>query len=131
MVEKHRIVVDGTARDAEACDTCWSATLALFARWAAQGRAPSVKKAKVDELVGWPDTEWRFTAHALKRMGERFVKPLDVLKTIAQPEIKRPGEAADEEIWQRGDTKVVVVPSRQVIKTVAKNNLTISYPKAV
>jgi hypothetical protein len=53
-------------------------------------------------------------------MGERFVKPLDVLRVIAMPEIKRPGSAADEEIWQRGNTKIVVVPDRQVIKTVAK-----------
>ena len=120
MVETHRVNVDGTARDAEACDTCWSKTLALFATWAIAGREPTIKRSKVTDLVEWPDTPWRFTSHAILRMGERFVKPHDVLKVIAMPEIKRPGEAADEEIWQRGNTKIVVIPDRQVIKTVAK-----------
>lgn len=131
MVETHRLAVDGTARDAEACDTCWSSTLASFAQWATAGRAPSVRKAKVADIVAWPGTEWRFTNHAMQRMGERRVKPLDVLKVIAAPEIKRPGEEADVEIWQRGDTKIYVIPDRQIIKTVAKVQSETSYPKAV
>lgn len=131
MVETHRIVIDGTARDAEACESCWSRTIALFATWATAGRAPSLKKSKLTELHSWPDTEWRFTSHAMQRMGERHVKPLDVLKVIAQPEIKRPGDAADEEIWQRGNTKIVVVPARQAIKTVMKHVNESDYAKAV
>lgn len=131
MVDTHRISVDGTARDAEACEPCWSKTLASFATWATAGRAPTVKRSKTGDLLQWPDTPWRFTAHAFKRMGERHVKPHEVLAVIERPEIKRPGEAADEEIWQRGETKVVVIPSRQVIKTVAKIQTAPALAKAV
>ena len=120
MVETHRIVVDGTARDAEACHDCWSKTLAGFAAWATQGRAPVTKKSKISDAVAWPDTPWKFTPHAFKRMGERKVTPTQVLRVLAEQDIRRPGDSVDTEIWQRGDIKVVVVPDKQVILTVAK-----------
>ena len=122
LVETHRIVVDGNTRDAEACDSCWSSTLATFAVFATAGRAPAAKRYKKDELVQWPDTPWRFTNHAMLRMGERKVRPVDVLKVIAAPEVKRPGDTEDTEVWTRDNTKIVVSPARQVIQTVAKIN---------
>jgi len=120
MVETHRIVVDGTTRDAEACHGCWSTTLAGFAAWATQGRAPSAKKSKISDAVSWPDTPWKFTPHCLERMGTRKVSPTQVLRVLAEQEIRRPGDTADSEIWQRGDIKIVVVPDKRVVVTVAR-----------
>ena len=48
------------------------------------------------------------------------MKPADILRALDRPDIRRPGHAADEEVWVRGTTKVVVVPERQIIVTVAK-----------
>lgn len=122
LVQTHRIIVDGQARDAEACDPCWSRTLVAFAAWATQGRTPSRKKSVAKDVVAWPDTEWKFTSHAMQRMGERKVKPRDVIRCVDMPDVCRPGKASDQEIWTRGTTKVVVVPERMVILTVAKTD---------
>lgn len=119
LVETHRISIDGHVLDAEACDTCWNRMLAAFGTWAVVGQMPKKKRASIKGAVSWPDTPWRFTAHALERMGKRKVSPSDILRVIDLPDIRRPGEAADEEVWTRGRTKVVVVPNSQVVLTVA------------
>jgi hypothetical protein len=120
IVETHRITVDGTSRDAEACDTCWSNIMAAFAGFAATGREPEKKRYKKDELLEWPDTPWKFTNHAMLRMGERRVSPAAVLRVIKEQEIRRPGKHDGEEIWQRGSVKIVVDPTRQIVTTVAR-----------
>jgi len=120
MVETHRITVDGTSRDAEVCMTCWAPLIAAFAPFASGGREPAKKREKKSDLLQWPDTSWTFTKHALLRMGERGVSPAQVLRVIGEQEIRRPGKYDGEEIWQRGDVKVVVNPERQVVRTVAR-----------
>lgn len=46
MVETHRITVDGTSRDAEACMTCWTPIVGAFTRFANGGRKPVKKRIK-------------------------------------------------------------------------------------
>ena len=120
MVETHRISVDGTSRDAEACMSCWSKVMAAFAGFATSGREPEKKRYKKDELLQWPDSPWKFTNHAMLRMGQRHVSPAAVLRVLGEQEVRRPGKYDGEEIWQRGDVKVVVVPDRMIVKTVAR-----------
>ena len=121
-VETHRIHIDAIARLAEVCARCWEGIVASFAVFATAGRAPEIKTQKAGKALEWPGTPWRFSSHALLRMGQRKVTPQDVLRALDNPEIKRPGKASDQEIWQRGQTKVVVVPDRQVIITVANGS---------
>jgi len=118
-VETHRVAVDAIARVAEACEKCWAGILAGVALFSKAGREPEVKATRAGKALDWPDTPWKFSSHALLRMGERHVTPTAVLRVIADPELKRPGKASDQEIWQKGSTKIVVVPERQVIVTVA------------
>lgn len=120
MVETHRITVDGTSRDAEVCLSCWTPLIAAFAGFANGGREPEKKREKKSDLLQWPDTPWTFTKHALLRMGERGVTPAQVLRVIAEQEIRRPGKYEGEEIWQRGDIKIVVNEERQTVRTVAR-----------
>lgn len=118
-VETHRLTVDTTARDAEVCERCWVGILSALALFHQVGREPEAKQTRTGPVVSWPETAWRFSSHALVRMGERNVKPEEVIRTIERPEVTRPGKASDQEIWQRNGTKVVVVPERRVVVTVA------------
>lgn len=131
MVETHRITVDGTSRDAEACDTCWSKIMGSFAGFASQGREPEKRRYKKQDVLEWPNTPWKFTNHAMLRMGERRVSPAAVLRVIKEQEIRRPGKHDGEEIWQRGNIKVVVDPARQVITTVARTDVAPTLAEAV
>lgn len=120
LVETHRVSVDTTAREAEVCESCWVGIIAALALFHQVGHEPPKKETRTGKVLAWPDTPWRFSSHALIRMGERNVKPEEILRVIERPEIKRPGKASDQEIWQRNGTKVVVVPERQVVVTVAR-----------
>lgn len=121
MVETHRVTVDGVTRDAEVCSNCWGTTTACLTAFYAVSREPSVKVSRV-KAMEWPGTEWRFSSHALQRMGERHVTPEAALKVCDDPELRRPGKASDQEIWTRNGTKVVVVPERRIIVTVARQS---------
>lgn len=71
-------------------------------------------------LMQWPNTPWRFTSHALQRMGERFVMMEDLLPVLKHPDVTRPGDKNDGvEVWLGGRLKVVVNPEQHAVLTVA------------
>lgn len=121
VVETHRVVVDSIARDAEACVECWQGVVEAFVPFAAAGRQPA-KVTKTTKAFDWPGSSWKFSSHAMQRMGERKVSPEEVLRVVGDPEIRLPGKASDQEVWTRNGTKVVVVPERQVVVTVARRD---------
>lgn len=118
LVDTHRLTLDGHTAEAEACEGCWSGVVATFAAFVTKGR-PVPTKSRVPSKVEWPDTEWHFTHHALQRMGERKLSPHDVLTALARPEVTRPGRASDQELRVRHGVKVVCIPDRRIIMTVA------------
>jgi hypothetical protein len=105
--------------------------MGAFAGFANGGREPVKKRIKEADLLQWPDTPWRFTSHAILRMGERKVRPADVLRVLSYQDVRRPGHLDGEEIWTRDDVKVVVNPDRQIVKTVAKLNQDLDLATAV
>lgn len=117
MVETHRVTVDGQTREAEMCAGCWQTLMAVFLPFASGGRTPEKRKVKKSDLVEWPDTPWKFTHHAMKRLGERKISPRRVLKVIAQPELTRPGKFDGDQIWVRDGIQVVVNPDTMHIFT--------------
>lgn len=122
MVETHRAALDLVAYDAEACERCWAKTLETFAVFAKSGRAvPPRTKIKRD-AVAFPGTAWKFSSHAMRRLGERKIDPVELLKAIDRPDVTRPGNSADLEIRERGRLKAVVAPDRLVIITAAHHD---------
>lgn len=143
--EDHVETIEVGALEGEACQTCkkeiLSDALEMFLDAARPTNAvrptmtmrrgnkkDSVVKlansAQGMDLLRWPDTPWRVTAHALLRMGERHVLMEDVLALLKDPPVRRPSERGikDTEIWEDHYTKVVVNPSQKAILTVAKNS---------
>lgn len=123
-VETRRLVVDAVAAsEAELCDTDWAKILEALSVFVRRGRPLPVKSVisrKATTAGAYPGMGgWKFADHALIRMGERHINPLEVLPVIERPEITRPGNAADLEIRQRSGLKAVVCPERGVIVTVA------------
>lgn len=121
VVATRRVVVDGTAVEAEVCDSDWAEVLAAFAVFAKAGR-PLKTKTRTPGAKEYPGTEWRFSSHALIRLGERKIDPLKAVACAERPDLTRPGNAADLEIRQKGRLKVVVAPERAVIITVAHHD---------
>lgn len=71
----------------------------------------------------WSYDQWYFTDHAIERMNERFVDPVDVLWACVRPTFTRPASRPGDErslvMHIRDDTKVVLDPKTQTIVTVA------------
>jgi hypothetical protein len=116
-VETRRITVELDTAEAEVCSSCWTTTLAHFAFFATHGR--TVPRTVRKPAKPWPGTTWRFTAHALVRIGERKLDPLEILPVLDDPTTVRPGRTSDSVIHERGPYKAVVIPERGVVITVA------------
>lgn len=119
-VATRRIVVEETAAEAELCEDDWRTILVAVAVFARVGRPLPLKSVTGRRTKAFPGMGgWKFSDHALIRMGERHINPLEVLPVIEDPEVVRPGNAGDLEIRQRSGLKAVVAPERGVIITVA------------
>jgi len=118
-VQTRQISVDGRAVEAEQCPACWQKICTAFAAFASHGRALPLR-TPVKGATPWPGSAWKFSPHALMRLGERKIDPSDIIKTIEQPTITRPGRASDLEIRERGAYKAVVAPARGIVITCAR-----------
>lgn len=117
-----RMTIDDHTVEVDSCMSCWQKTLAVFADWATHGRRLSKTRVKGKLMASPVESSWKWTSHALQRAGERHVDPKAVLLTVESPTLTRPGETADSEVRLRGGVKVVVLPERGVIVTVAHAN---------
>lgn len=119
-VETHRVTVDGNAVEAEACLECWARAIACLDWFARAGRAPEPKRLRIvsRDPVPWPGEAWQFTSHALVRIGERFLNPVDVIRVADHPATTYPGVKEGLLVCVgKGGLKVVVNPSRRTIVT--------------
>jgi hypothetical protein len=120
-VETHRVTFDGVTIEGELCKRDLDGLLGSFAVFATHGRKVPTK-TRVVGAKAFPGTEWRFSSHALKRLGERKIDPVEIIAVIDNPTITRPGNATDLEIRERGRLKAVVAPERAIVVTVAKTD---------
>lgn len=118
-VQTRQISVDGRAVEAEQCSVCWSKVCTAIAVFATHGR-PLPLRTPVRGAKPWPGTTWKFSGHALQRLGERGIDPAEIVKVIEDPTISRPGRASDLEIRERGSYKAVVAPARGIVITCAR-----------
>lgn len=121
LVKTRRLVIDEMgAAEAELCETDWTKMLEAIAVFARRGRPLPLKSVIPKKSHHYPGMEgWKFADHALIRMGERHINPLEVLPVIKNPDVVRPGNSGDLEIRQRSGLKAVVAPERGVVITVA------------
>lgn len=120
-IETHTVYVDGVGMEAEVCNPCWG--VALRALYKIEGRAPTVKKVtQRKNIVEWPGEEWRFTNHALVRMGERHVSPADVIEVVENATNTRPAREPGLEVRSRYEVKAVVNVEKRIVLTVAKRD---------
>lgn len=120
-VETRRVGVDGVTVEAEVCATDWAGLMESFVVFARHGRKVPTK-TKVTGAVPFPGTSWKFSAHALKRLGERKIDPTEIVRVIDNPGLTRPGNATDLEIRESRTLKAVVAPERGIIITVARHD---------
>lgn len=121
QIETHRITFDGTTIEGDVCKVDTDGLLASFAVFATHGRKVPTK-TKVVGAKPFPGTSWRFSAHALIRLGERKIDPMEILPVIDKPTVTRPGNASDLQIRERGNLKAVVAPERGIVITVARTD---------
>lgn len=117
-ISTHRIGFDGVTLEAEVCKRDTDDLLVAFARFASHARKVP-NRTRIADAVAYPGTAWKFSSHALERLGSRKMDPLLVLAAADDPQVTRPGRASDLEVRQRGKVKAVVAPERGVIVTVA------------
>jgi hypothetical protein len=117
LVQTQRITVNGKTADAEMCDKCWAKLLTAFGGFISAGR--EVPVGRIPRVVEFPGVSWKFTHHALERMGQRRLNPAQIVQVIEDPEVVRPGNRANLEIRQAYGIKAVVAPDRHSIVTVA------------
>lgn len=123
LVDTHIVTVDGHSVEGEACDKCWQAAIAGFAKFANAGRVPELTKVSAKkQVMAFPGESWKFTAHALKRMGERHISPVDAARAADDPEIVTPGLNGSGEVRIKGKVKVIVKPEGRLIITAAKRD---------
>lgn len=127
VISTHVLEVDGHAVEFETCDACWDKkVMRVMAPLSQRGR-PLKKRsrrpaAKPVEAVPWPGTAWEFTAHALQRLGERRITPLDAVAVAENPSTTHPGRPDGNpgaKMFWRDNLKVVADPDRRVVFTVA------------
>jgi hypothetical protein len=119
-VETRRMGVDGVWVEAEVCAADWAEILKGIAAMARVGRELPRRTRIKGTAKPWPGTAWRFTDHALMRLAERHLDPVEIVKVIDDPTTIRPGNASDLEIRERGKLKAVVAPDRAIVITVAR-----------
>lgn len=125
LVETHRLSIDRHAVELEACDDCWTRVVVKLGPVAAASRPASATIAEKSrraarKAVAMPGTSWRFTSHALIRMGERHLTPTEVVQAADNPEVERPGTEPGCLIRVAGPIKVVVDPDNQAIITASR-----------
>ncbi len=123
-VTTHNLAVDGHGVEFEACDKCWDKKiLKVVAPLHTAGRKPAPPKRKKIKVTPWPGSPWNFTHHALQRLGERRIAPLDAVAVIEDPATTRPGNKKAGEpngtVYSRDNLQVVADPKSRVIFTVA------------
>lgn len=118
-IETIRVEIDGHAVEGELCSGDRGRLLEAFAAFATSGR-PVPRTTKLRQVKPWPGSTWRFTSHALIRCGERNLDPLEIVAVLDDPAVTRPGKASDQEIRERNGVKVVCVPDRGIVVTVAR-----------
>jgi len=117
-IATHRIAFDGVGIEGDVCKVCTDDLLVGFAKFAQHGRKVQTR-TRVADAVAFPGTAWKFSSHALQRLGERRLDPLLVLAAADEPAVTRPGRNLDLEVSTRGKVKAVVAPDRGIIVTVA------------
>lgn len=124
VVQTHTLVVDGVAVEAEVCVTCWWMAVKYIQPLVEVGRPAKGRRKqgvvvqhlpRKREAVEWPGSAWAFTSHALQRMGERRLKPMDVLAVADKPEIVRPGKQDDHVRVHEGRGLKVIVDTRDMV----------------
>lgn len=125
MVETHILTVDGVTKEAEACWACWNRALTPLLPFSKVGRdvqPPKPVKVKKADIVPFPGQSWKFTSHALIRLGERHLDPTQAAFAAEKPEINHPGRTPDTEVHVRGPIKVVIQPAKRLILTAARRD---------
>lgn len=125
-IETHRLKVDGKEVEAEACISCWVKAIKGIAPLAKVGRKPKVAtpRQKKAVVVPWPGSAWQFSDHALIRMGQRRLNPVDVLWVAENPETSYPGlKDENAEVRMGKGLKVVVNPFRLTILTASERHV--------
>lgn len=129
MTETYSITVNGQKYEFEACPKDYLRHVAEpFAVIARVGRkvtpetvSPDEKYSRRSKTAHMPGTDWRFTPHALIRMGERRIDPTDVIAVADNPQTTFTSETNDDLFVYTGEKNIrlTVDPSRKVIVTAA------------
>lgn len=127
IVTTHQLTVDKVHVEFEACDRCWDKrVLHVLAPLSKNGRKPAPPKVPKPKTTPWPGTAWHFTSHALERLGQRRITPLDAIAVVEDPSTTHPGKPTKREpnatVFWRDNLKVVADPARQVVYTVANRD---------
>jgi hypothetical protein len=121
MVETHCMTIDGTSVEAEACVPCWQKVIENLAVFSRVGRRPQPKKVTArKEIVAFPGESWRFTSHALIRLGERHISPCEAALAAEEPEIAHPGRDGRSEVRIKDKVKVVIDVRKRLVLTVSR-----------
>lgn len=115
------VAIDGTQVEAEICGEDWAGLMEAFAVFAIHGRKVPVK-TRVVGAKQIPGSDWRWSAHALIRLGQRKIDPMEVVKMLAAPQVTRPGNASDLTICEGKGLKAVVAFDRGIVITVARHS---------
>lgn len=121
-VDTHTVTVDGHGVEAEVCDECWAKkVVALLAGLSRVGRPASRRKQRQPKIEAhpWPGSSWKFTSHALRRIGERHLDPMQVVEAAEDPTQTYPGKLPESTVHRRGQVKAVVNADRRIIITAA------------
>lgn len=128
MVETYSITVNGQKYEFEACPADYAERIVTpFGAIARTGRKVTPDKVASDpkytrrtKVEAMPGTEWRFTFHALTRMGQRRISPADVIAVAENPEMTHTSESDDALfVYQGGKVRLTVDPTRKTIVTAA------------
>lgn len=117
MVDTHTMTIDGQSVEAEVCAKCWERLMGAFAGIAKNGRRIKPARVKKADVLPFPGEAWKFSAHALVRMGERHLDPSKVAEAAEDPTTTHPGLTKGLEVRIRGNIKVVVQPKSRTIIT--------------
>lgn len=119
LVDTHLVHVDGMTVEAEVCARCWAKAIKSLMPLAEAGRPAPKRVPNVSRrTVEWPGSMWQFSSHALVRIGERYLNPVDVLHVAEYPDTTYPGIKPNLEVRVgSGGIKVVVNPEKAVIVT--------------
>jgi hypothetical protein len=129
VVTTHTLVIDGEVVEAEACVKCWGRYRGALVTFVATGRkikatrsAKKIATAPKVDAVPFPGLSWRFSSHALLRMGQRKLDPVQVALAAEKPQTIHPGKDNHSAVHIRGKLKVTIDTDRRVIITCANRN---------